>query len=145
MCECKLLFKQALMETDGSGAPHARVRAAVLPVHCVALCVCVLLRVCSSLRACATAVSVSTATGIGAAAPDGIRERSASRQSLESLGNTPPDNAEANRRHFVFYGFFNAGLTHCFLYCFLYCLIKNTLIFLTVHCGHSGRTLHCNQ
>lgn len=77
------------METDGSGAPHARVRAAVLPVHCVALCVCVLLRVCSSLRACATAVSVSTATGIGAAAPDGIRERSASRQSLESLGNTP--------------------------------------------------------
>lgn len=57
------------------------------------------------------------------------------------LGTPPPDNAEANRRHFVFYGFFNAGLTHCFLYC----LIKNTLIFLTVHCGHSGRTLHCNQ
>lgn len=77
--------------------------------------------------------------------PDGIRERSASRQSLESLGNTPPDNAEANRRHFVFYGFFNAGLIHPLTHCFLYCLIKNTLIFLTVHGGHSGRTLHCNQ
>lgn len=57
----------------------------------------------------------------------------------------PPDNAEANRRHFVFYGFFNAGLIHPLTHCFLYCLIKNTLIFLTVHCGHSGRTLHCNQ
>ncbi len=106
----------------------------------------------SSLRVCSVAgvflpacvcrgsVLLSAATGIGAAAPDGIRERSASRQrALDSRGNTP-DNTQETRRHSVFYGIFKYKVTaelkviHSLTHRCFYCLIKDTLISPKVHC-----------
>lgn len=105
VCVCVCMQAQCcteVAETDGSAALHTHVSAPLMPACCVVRRVCVLLQVCSSLRVCRSSVLLSTATGIGAAAPDGTRERSASRQRALDT----PDNTQEKKRLFVFYGVF---------------------------------------
>lgn len=74
------------------------------------------LRVCSVVGVflpacvCRGSVSLSAVTGIGAAAPDGIREGSASRQRARTHVGTPQTTQEKSR-HFVFYAIFQCKVT----------------------------------